>query len=899
MTQRKLDAAAVRRRFLAFFEARGHTVVPSSSLVPQDDPTLLFVNAGMVQFKDVFTGRDRRPYTRAASVQRCLRAGGKHNDLDNVGFTPRHHTLFEMLGNFSFGDYFKAEAIEWAWALLTGPIEAGGLGLDPDRLCATVFSGRGEDAPPDDEAFELWTRFLPPDRIYRCDAKDNFWAMGDTGPCGPCSEIHLRLDGRAPPDANTPGRGPAHEEDRYMELWNLVFMQYEKHPDGSMTKLPRPSVDTGAGLERLAAVVEGVSSNFETTLLAPLVALAKSLAGRAPEEVLDDRREAPFRVIADHARATTFLVADGVFPDRVGRSYVLRRIMRRAIRHGTEVGLVEPFLHRICAKVVEMFSDVYPELRERAATIERVVRTEEEAFRRTLDRGLSRLSAVLEGFDPGTKTLPPSVAADLYDTYGFPLDLTGVICRERGIELDEAAAERAVHDRQKKSGGGGLGAGTRVADVYFELKEAHEPVQFTGYERTEDTGAVVAILVDGRLVPGASTGELVEVLLDRTPFYAESGGQIGDAGRLLADGVSVRIDDTKRPVEGVIVHHGVVEQGRLETGVQVRAQVDRPRRMAIRRAHSATHLLHHALREVVGAHVVQKGSLVAPDRLRFDFSHADPLTEDERRAVEEKVVQAVLEDLPTKVEVTSIEEAKRRGAMMLFGEKYGARVRVVQIGADSVELCGGTHVERTGEIGPFVIQLETGIAQGVRRVEARTGLGALAWTQAQSETVRTLAGRLRVKEPAEVVERLERLFDELRTKERAIADLERRLAAGAGAAAAAVREVDGLRILAQEVPVGDSKALRAAADELRGRLRSGVVVLGARTGGKATLLVAATPDLAGKRVHAGTIVARLAAFVDGRGGGRPDLAQAGGPNVEGLTRAIEAAPKIVAELAGG
>ncbi|RMG97622.1 MAG: alanine--tRNA ligase [Deltaproteobacteria bacterium] len=898
MSPTTIDAREIRRRFLAFFEQRGHTIVPSSSLVPHDDPTLLFVNAGMVQFKDVFTGRDKRPYSRAASVQRCLRAGGKHNDLDNVGFTPRHHTLFEMLGNFSFGDYFKSEAIEWAWQLLTSPVADDGLGIDPDRLCATVFSGEGENAPPDDEAFELWTRFLPPERIYRCSAKDNFWMMGDTGPCGPCSEIHLRLDGRAPPDAGNPGKGPAFEEDRYMELWNLVFMQYEKHADGSMTKLPRPSVDTGAGLERLAAVVEGVSSNFETSLLAPLVALAKELAGRDPSVVGGAAAEAPFRVIADHARATAFLVADGVFPDRMGRSYVLRRIMRRAIRHGTEVGLHEPFFHVVCAKVVEMFGDVYPELVERAATIERVVRTEEEAFRRTLDRGLARLDAAIEALPPGTTAFPPEAAADLYDTFGFPLDLTGVICRERGLELDEAAAEAEVRRRQRAGAQAGLGAGEKVADVYFELKDRLPPTTFTGYERVEDTGEIVAILRDGRPVDAAEPEDAVEIVLDRTPFYAESGGQVGDTGRLVAAGMAIRIEDTTRPVAGIVVHHGVVEAGRPEVGMQVRASVDADRRAAIRRAHSATHLLHHALREELGAHVVQKGSLVAPDRLRFDFSHGEVLTREQRRAIEARVVAEVLENLPTKVEVTGIEDAKAKGAMMLFGEKYGEKVRVVRIGRESIELCGGTHVDRTGDIGPFVIQSETSVAQGVRRIEALTGRAALAWTQELSDVVRDLSAAFRVRAPSELPPRIERLMEDLRGKDREIADLKRRLATAGGSDGPAVRTVGDIRVLAQIVPVDDPKALRAAADELRNRIGSGVVVLGAEAGGKATLLVAATRDVAGSKVHAGKLVAKLASYVDGRGGGRPDLAQAGGPKVAGLPAAIEAAPALVAEAVG-
>ncbi len=892
-----IGAHEVRRRFVEFFVARGHTRVPSSSLVPQDDPTLLFVNAGMVQFKDVFTGREQRPYSRAVSVQRCVRAGGKHNDLDNVGFTPRHHTLFEMLGNFSFGDYFKAEAIEWAWAFLTGAVADGGLGLDPEKLCATVFSGEGEDAPADDEAFELWTRYLPAERIYRCSAKDNFWMMGDTGPCGPCSEIHIfRGDGPAPAHGREPGRGPAHEEDQYMELWNLVFMQYEKRPDGTMVPLPRPSVDTGAGLERLAAVVAGAPSNYETELLAPLVALAKELAGRDPAVIGDAQAEAPFRVIADHARASAFLVADGVFPDRAGRSYVLRRIMRRAIRHGTEVGLREPFLHRICAKVVEDFGDEYPELVARASTIESVVRGEEEAFRRTLDRGLRRWASAVEGLPEGTRAFPPEIAADLYDTYGFPLDLTGILCRERGLTLDEAEAEAEVHRRQGASAGGELGAGQRVEDVYFATHARVGDSTFVGYERTEDDAKLLAILRDGQEVAQAGAGDEVALVFDRTPFYAESGGQVGDAGEAVASGVRASIHDTRRPVGAMHVHMARIEQGAVRVGDQLTLRVDRARRDAIRRNHSATHLLHHALREVLGNHVTQKGSLVAPDRLRFDFSHGKALSEDERGEVERRVNAEILANLPARVEELPLDEARARGAMMLFGEKYGDRVRVVSLGHDSVELCGGTHVARTGDIGSFALVDEGSVAQGVRRVEAVTGMGAVAHHQELSRVARALQGALRAPDAASLPDRIARLQDDLRERERQIQDLKRRLAtAGSGGAGAGTVDVAGVPLLARIVPVDDARALREAADDLRNRMGSGVVVLGASGEGKASLLVAVTKDLAG-RVHAGKVVSELARHVDGRGGGRPDLAQAGGPKVAGLEQAIAAAPEVIGRL---
>ena len=892
MNAKAPTASEIRQRFVDFFSARGHTHVPSSSLVPKNDPTLLFVNAGMNQFKDVFTGREERPYSRAVTVQRCLRAGGKHNDLDNVGFTPRHQTLFEMLGNFSFGDYFKAEAIQWAWEFLVDD-----LGLPAERLVVTVFDGTGENAPPDDEAYELWKRFVPESRIYRCSAKDNFWAMGDTGPCGPCSEIHLYAGEHAPPDAGKPDKGPAYEDDKYLELWNLVFMQYEKLEGGQMKKLPKPSIDTGSGLERVAAAVAGLQSNYETDLLAPLVQEAKRLAAEATGGAAPTGKgEAPYRVIADHARATAFLVADGVFPDKDGRAYVLRRIMRRAIRHGTEVGLDRPFFARVCAKVVEIFGEVYPILRDRARTIEEVVQTEEEAFRRTLDRGLKRLGDALQASsDP---VFDPEVAADLYDTYGFPLDLTAVIVAEHERKLDEEAAREALKRRQGDTGGRGaeLGQASAVADVYFSLHNLLGDTTFLGYETCAAQAEVKALVVGQHGVEHASAGTAVEVVLDQSPMYGESGGQVGDKGVLTAPGCKVRIEDVKKPVGGLIVHVGQVLEGTLEVGQSVSVQVDEERRDAIRRNHSATHLLHLALRTELGDHVLQKGSLVAPDRLRFDYSHNKPLSDEQRRRIEDRVNRWILHNVDSVTRELSTDEAKAEGAIGLFEAKYGEKVRVVRIGGESLELCGGTHVARAGDIGLFAIVSEGGIAQGVRRIEAVTGLGALAHLQGLRSVTETAMDQLHAPSPQELPRRLEKLHADLKTKDREITALQEKLATGGGGSTDdEVAEVDGIKLLTRKVSVGDAKALRSAADTLRDRLRSGVVVLGAAADGKATLLVAVTKDLQ-SRVHAGQLVKALARHVDGKGGGRPDLAQAGGPNPAGIDAALQAAGAALSEM---
>jgi len=884
MTRKVLSAAEVRQRFVDFFIARGHTHVPSSSLVPQNDPSLLFVNAGMNQFKDVFTGRETRPYSRAVTVQRCLRAGGKHNDLDNVGFTPRHQTLFEMLGNFSFGDYFKAEAIAWGWDFLTEE-----LGIAPHRLAVTVFNGEGEEAPADDEAFELWRRFVPENRIYRCTAKDNFWQMGDTGPCGPCSEIHLFRGDAAPGHAGEPGRGPGFEDNLYLELWNLVFMQYEKHEGGRMTSLPKPSIDTGSGLERVAATVAGVESNYETDLLAPMVACAKRLAGATGAS---SGSEAPFRVIADHARAAAFLIADGVFPDRDGRSYVLRRIMRRAIRYGTDVGLERSFLHAVCDSVIEVFGEVFPLLQERASTIREVVQAEEEIFRRTLDRGLRLVDRVIETMG-SERVFDPSVAGDLYTTYGFPIDLTGIIVAERGKTLDEDAARAAT--KHVVGSDVKLGSGQRIDDLYFALHEELGDTEFLGYETTEADVQIVAIVNEAERVEFANAGSKVEVILDRTPLYAESGGQVGDTGMLRGDGVDVEILDTKKPVGKLHIHHGIVRSGTLRRPQRVRADVDTNRRNAIRRNHSATHLLHLALRTELGGHVVQKGSLVTPERLRFDYSHNRPLTDLQQRRIENHVNGLVLANAATGTDVMTHDGAKQAGAIGLFEAKYGEAVRVVRIGSDSLELCGGTHVARAGDIGLFKIVSDGNIAQGVRRIEAVTGLGALRYIQELASLTHQTMEHLHVGSVEEVPARVEKLQGELKAKERQIEQLQQRLATGGGGGDDEVVDVEGVQLLVRRVGVGDAKALRAAADVFRDRLRSGVVLLGADTEGKATLLVAATKDLEG-RVHAGKLAEALAPHIDGRGGGRPDMAQAGGPNVSGLGNALAAGPSALRQM---
>jgi alanyl-tRNA synthetase len=876
-------AAEIREAFLRFFEERGHRRVASSSLVPQNDPTLLFTNAGMVQFKDVFTGRERRDYARATTSQKCVRAGGKHNDLENVGFTARHHTFFEMLGNFSFGDYFKKDAVAWGWEFVTSP---EWLGLAKDRLAATVFDGEG-GLPWDEEAYELWkAQGVAPERIYKLGAKDNFWAMGDTGPCGPCSEIHFFQGNDIPCAEEKAGReclGVACDCDRWLEIWNLVFMQFERSGDGTLTPLPKPSIDTGAGLERMAAVAQGRRSNYETDLFQNVIRAVERLAGKRYGQAADD--DVSMRVIADHARATTFLVGDGVLPSNEGRGYVLRRIMRRAIRHGKRLGLERLFLADVCAAVIEEMGAAYPETRENRAFITKVAAQEEESFRRTLDKGLAILDEEIARLgDRGEKVLPGKVAFQLYDTFGFPMDLTRVIAGERGLGVDEAGFDRHMAEQRARSEWKGSGE-QAVTDLHKQIAAELGETHFLGYETPSARAEVKAILANGARVARARAGDEVEIVTVATPFYGESGGQVGDVGRIVAPGLDVEVKDARRPVPGLITHVGAVVSGEVAVGDVVELSVDERRRDLIRANHSATHLLHFALRERLGDHVKQAGSVVAPDYLRFDFSHFQPLTDEETNAIERRVNELVRENVETDTAVLELEKARQAGAMMIFGEKYGDVVRVVRIGP-SKELCGGTHVRRTGDISFFKIASEESIAAGVRRLVAYTGPRAVELSQREADELRRAAALLKAG-AFDVAQKVDQAQRRVRELERALEEAAAKIAtAQSGDLAAKAREVNGAKVLAVRVQ-GDGKSLRELADKLRDKLGKGVVALGAEQDGKAILLVAVTKDLTAK-VKAGELVKEGARLVGGSGGGKPELAQAGGPNAGGIEQALAA-----------
>ncbi|HLV59987.1 MAG TPA: alanine--tRNA ligase [Fredinandcohnia sp.] len=890
----------IRKAFLSFFEGKGHRVVRSASLVPANDPTLLFTNAGMVPFKDVFTGRDKRDYVRATSVQKCVRAGGKHNDLENVGVTARHHTFFEMLGNFSFGDYFKEEAIAWAWEFLTEVLH-----LPKERLAVTVFAGEN-GIPADEEAEAIWKRVsgLPADRIQRMGAADNFWVMGDTGPCGPSSEIHWHQGDHLPCEEEAEGRrckGIACDCDRWLEIWNLVFMQFDRDETGKLTPLPRPSIDTGAGLERLAAVLQGKGSNYETDIfrdiIDPVAALAHTNYEDAPESL-----RTSMRVIADHARATAFLVADGVLPSNEGRGYVLRRIMRRAIRHGTRLGLDVVFFFQACQAVVRQMSEAYPELSENAELITEVARSEEEGFRRTLSRGLALIQAEIAARRDGDHILPGEVVFKLYDTFGFPVDLTRVIAREHGFLIDEAGFRTELEKQRERSVFAGSGE-TAVSKLYLELVQTVGPTTFLGYEGTEGQGKVVAIVRDGALVDKAEAGDAVEIVLDRTPFYGESGGQVGDAGILAAsrDGarasrteLEIQIRDTQLPVRGLIVHRGRVVSGIVHVGDRVEAVVDAERRQAIRLNHSATHLLHRALQEELGNHVRQAGSVVAPDHLRFDYTHFQGLDPETLERIETRVNRMIRDDAETQTREMALDEAKAIGAMALFGEKYDERVRVVQVHPRSLELCGGTHVRRTGEIGLFKILSEGSIAAGVRRIVAVTGEEAIRWLH-QRERQTLEAARLLRTAPDELGTKVDATLRRIRELEKEVEALRGKLAqAATGDLLDQVREVAGIKVLSTRVP-GDVADLRELSDRMRNKIGSGIVALGTEKDGKALLLVALTKDLVQRGLKAGDLIREMAQAIGGRGGGKPDLAQAGGPDVAGLDRALEMLYDLVAE----
>jgi alanyl-tRNA synthetase len=875
-----MTAAEVRRAFLEFFRERGHAVVASSPLVPGNDPTLLFTNAGMVQFKDVFLGKDLRDYSRAATSQRCVRAGGKHNDLENVGYTARHHTFFEMLGNFSFGDYFKRDAIHLAWAFVTGTLK-----LDPNRLWVTVFRD-------DDEAARIWIDEIgvPKDRVTRMGEKSNFWAMGDTGPCGPCTEIFYDHGAHIP--GGPPG-SPDEDGDRYVEVWNLVFMQYDRTPDGTLTPLPKPSVDTGAGLERLSAVMQGVTNNYDIDLFRGIVRAAADLART------DDLANPSLRVIADHIRACTFLIVDGVLPSNEGRGYVLRRIIRRAIRHGHKLGINGPFFHKLVAALDAEMGEAYPELRAGAAQAARVLAQEEERFAETLGNGMTLLNEAIDRL----QQVPGSVAAidgatvfKLYDTYGFPADLTADVARERGLGIDQAGFEAAMEaQRGRARAASRFGVDLR-ADASLDMKTA-----FCGYDGTRGESRVVALLRGGARVETLAPGEEGEVILEATPFYAESGGQVGDAGALHAAGVRFLVEDTqKRGTGGAHAHLGRLAQDSapLAVGAVLVAEVDERLREATALNHSATHLLHAALREVLGSHVQQKGSRVAPDRLRFDFSHFQPVTTEELHRIERRVNEQVRLNAAAETREMDFDAAVAEGAAALFGEKYGAQVRVLRIGDFSLELCGGTHVRRAGDIGFFKIVSEGGVASGVRRIEAVTGESALAHAECAEALVREVAGMVRGTRDdlaAKVREALERIR-QLEKDNRSLRD---KLASGQGVdLAVGAVEVGGLKVVATMVEGADAGALRTAVDQLKERLKAAVIVLATvDAAGKVVLVAGVTSGEVG-RIKAGEVVAQAASLVGGRGGGRPDFAQAGGTDAAKLPEALAAVVPFVRNRLG-
>ena len=876
-----MSGSEIREQFLSFFESKGHRRVPSSSLVPARDPTLLFANAGMNQFKDTFLGTEERGYLRATSSQKCVRAGGKHNDLENVGRTRRHHTFFEMLGNFSFGDYFKEDAIRFAWELITEVY-----GLPKDRLLVTVFRD-------DDDAARLWTSVagVPPDRVFRCDEKDNFWQMGDTGPCGPCSEIFFDYgpEGLEPDEADDPF--PA-DVSRYVEIWNLVFMQFDRDADGNLHPLPKPSIDTGMGLERTAAVLQGKLSNFDTDLFLPII----ERAGGILDIEYGARKETDtvLRIVADHSRAATFLVHDNVMPANEGRGYVLRKIIRRALRHARLAGFEGLFFHDLVGFVADRMGGAYPELQDSVGRVARIVKDEEQRYERSFALAEREFEAALERVENGT--LPGSSVFRLYDTFGLSLDEQQEMAGERGLALDLAGFDREMErqrSRARSSWKGGARVGSEADPALTEISN-QGGTEFVGFDRTRDSDLkVIALIQDGKSVREVSAGERAEIVLDHTPFYAESGGQVGDRGALLRGSAEVaRVLDVQAPIRGTAVHSAEFLQA-VAVGDSLQGEVDAALRDASRRNHTATHLLHAALRKVLGTHVKQAGSVVAPDRLRFDVTHYAAIEPGQLEEVETLVNEHVLVDTPVLTEIRDLDEAVRGGAMALFGEKYLDRVRVVSVGDFSTELCGGTHVARTGEIGVFKIVAETSIAAGVRRLEALTGFGALRQYRTASREVQRAALMLKVRERG-LVAAVEKLLAERRKQEKEIDALKSKLArSGVADLAARAREIDGMRVLAARLDDADRGQLRSLADALRQKLGSGLVVLGTVTEGRVALVAAATKDVAGKKVHAGQVIRSVAQSVGGSGGGRPDMAEAGGKNPDALGDALESVYSLV------
>ncbi|MEA3008372.1 MAG: alanyl-tRNA synthetase [Sphingomonadales bacterium] len=874
----------IRRSFLDYFGSHGHRVVPSAPLVPQNDPTLMFVNAGMVPFKNVFTGLETRPYSTAASSQKCVRAGGKHNDLDNVGYTARHHTFFEMLGNFSFGDYFKDQAIAHAWTLLTKE-----WGISPDRLTATVYH-------TDDEAFDLWRKIagLPESRIIRIPTKDNFWAMGDSGPCGPCSEIFYDHGDHI---AGGPPGSPDEDGDRFVEIWNLVFMQYEQEDNEIVRDLPRPSIDTGMGLERIAAVLQGVHENYETDTFKALIAASSDLTGTDAS----GERKASHRVIADHLRASGFLISDGVLPANEGRGYVLRRIMRRAMRHAHILGAAEPLMHRLVPALVAEMGAAYPELVRAQPLIEETLKLEETRFRQTLANGLRLLDEATGAMAPG-ETLAGAVAFKLYDTFGFPYDLTEDALRAQGFGVDRSGFDTAMAEQKAQARAAWKGSGQKASeDVWFDIAEEQGSTEFTGYSGHEGEGQVIAILKDGARVERAAAGDEVVILTNQTPFYGESGGQMGDAGTISNASLHAVVTDTSKPLGRLHAHHARIERGEVALHDTVHLAVDAERRGRVRANHSATHLLHAALRHRLGGHVTQKGSLVAPDRFRFDFSHPKALTGEDIAAVEAEVNRHIRENDPVTTRLMSPDEAIEAGAMALFGEKYGDEVRVLSMGRGSdasysVELCGGTHVEALGDIQLLKIVSESAVAAGVRRIEALTGEAARLWLTEREARLRETAAALKAS-PEEVPARVAALIDDRRRLERELAEAKKALAMGGGSKSEAQgpEQIGGIDFIGQVIDGLDPKGLRGLVDEAKRRVGSGVVTLVAVNDGRATVAVGVTDDLTGRRSAVDLVRKAVEAIGGQGGGGRPDMAQGGGPDGAKAAEALEAVKAALGE----
>jgi len=876
-----LTGNEIREKFLKYFERKGHTIVSSSSLVPHNDPTLLFTNAGMNQFKDVFLGLDKRPYSRATTSQKCVRAGGKHNDLETVGKTARHHTFFEMLGNFSFGDYFKKDAIGFAWEFLTKE-----LGLPEEKLYPTIYKD-------DDEAFELWREItgVPESKIVRLGEKDNFWSMGDTGPCGPCSEIIY--DRGEEYRCNEPecfiGKCDC---DRWLEIWNLVFMQYNRDKNGEMTPLPKPSIDTGMGLERITSVIQNVASNYDTDLFRELIVEVEKLSGK---NYHPDDRGFPFRVIADHSRACTFLIADGVLPSNEGRGYVLRRILRRAVRFGKSLGIEKPFIHDIVPVVVKLMGHAYPEIAEKQDYVRQVIKIEEERFHETLHEGIKIVDEIVSKVKKsGENVISGQDAFILYDTYGFPFDLTEDIAEENKLSVDRDGFMKAMEEQRDRARAARQDTGMLAGqEVYAEIGKKMGATEFVGYDKYAVKANVIAVIINNEVTGFAAEGDKVEVILDKTPFYGESGGQVGDTGYIKRPGSVLRVVDTKKAFNGLIIHLCEVEKGTVSFGDFVDAEIDAHRRKKIARNHSVTHLLHKALKEVLGEHVNQAGSLVEPDRLRFDFTHFQPVTDEELKQIEARVNQVIAENLGVETVISGLEEAKKMGATALFGEKYGDKVRVIKMGDYSIELCGGTHLRSTAEAGLFKIISESGIGSGLRRIEAVTGEGVLKYLEEKQSLLEEVSSTLKTS-PHELVRRAEGIIKELKEKEKELEALQIKLAKyELDGVLNQVRDVKGVKVVSAQVNVPDMDSLRNMGDMLRDKLGSGVVVLGMANEGKVNFVAMATKDVLEKGVHSGNIIREVAKIAGGGGGGRPDMAQAGAKDPLKMAEALEKVYEVV------